>query len=47
MVEREFSKDEDHALLEQFKNEEKRIGTTDCFENSRKLVADMSAMIEK
>jgi hemerythrin-like domain-containing protein len=47
MVEKEFSEDENHLLLEQFKNEEKRIGATDCFENSRKLVAEMRAIIEQ
>lgn len=47
MVKKEFSEDEDHVLLEQFKNEEKRIGVTDCFENSRKLVAKMHTLIEQ
>ena len=46
MVEKELSEDEDRMLLEQFKHEEKRLGTADFFENSRKLVHEISSMIE-
>lgn len=46
MVEKELSEDEDRMLLEQFKHEEKRVGTEDFFENSRKLVHEISSIIK-
>lgn len=36
MVEKELSVDEEKMLLMQFEQEEKRTGTTNVFENSRK-----------
>jgi len=45
MVKKTLSENEDHALFVQFKNEEDRLGP-DCFENSRKVVYKMGALID-
>jgi len=47
MVEKDLSEEEDRMLLEQFRHEEKRIGSEDFFENSRKLVHEISSIIKQ
>ena len=47
MVEKDLSKEEDRMLLEQFRHEEKRFGTEDFFENSQKLMLEMSSIIKQ
>jgi len=47
MVEKDLSEEEDRMLLEQFRHEEKRIGPEDFFENSRKLMLEMSSIIKQ
>jgi hemerythrin-like domain-containing protein len=47
MVKKALSAEEDQALLTQFKNEEKRFGSKNFFEKSRKLVLEMEALIEQ
>jgi hemerythrin-like domain-containing protein len=47
MVEKDLSEEEDRMLLEQFRHEEKRIGSEDFFENSRKVILEMSSIIKQ
>ena len=47
MVKKALSAEEDHALLTQFKNEEKKFGSENFFEKSRKLVLEMEKSIEQ